>query len=111
MLARRSGIVVNVSSGWGREAAPYVSAYVASKFGVEGLTKSLARELPPTMAAVSLHPGIIRTEMLRVAFGQKADNYPTADEWAEVAAPLLLQIAPGDNGKELAVPLSLDVRQ
>jgi NAD(P)-dependent dehydrogenase (short-subunit alcohol dehydrogenase family) len=110
MLARRTGVLVNVSSGWGREAAPYVSAYVASKWGVEGLTKSLARELPPTMAAVSVHPGIIRTEMLRVAFGQNAENYPTPEEWAEVAAPFLLRIGPADNGQALAVPLSLEIR-
>lgn len=110
MLLRRTGVIVNVSSGWGRDAAPYVSAYCGTKWAIEGLTKSLARELPPTMAAVSLHPGIIRTEMLRTTFGKQAENYPTPEEWAEVAAPFLLGIAPKDNGECLSVPLSLDIR-
>lgn len=110
MLLRRRGVLVNVSSGWGREGAPYVSAYVASKWAIEGLTQSLARELPPFMAAVALHPGIIRTDMLRVTFGKNAEAYPTPDEWAAVAAPFLLQLGPQHNGQALSVPLSTEIR-
>ena len=46
MLERRRGVVVNMSSGWGRTTSPEVAPYCASKFGVEGLTRALAQELP-----------------------------------------------------------------
>jgi NAD(P)-dependent dehydrogenase (short-subunit alcohol dehydrogenase family) len=110
MLLRRTGVLVNISSGWGRDAAPYVSGYCATKWAVEGLTKSLARELPPVMAAVAVHPGIIRTELLRTTFGKTTDNYPTPDEWAEVAAPFFLNLGPGHNGQSLSIGFSEDVK-
>ena len=46
MIARGSGVIVNLSSGWGRSTSPEVAPYCASKFAMEGLTKSLAQELP-----------------------------------------------------------------
>jgi len=104
MLRRKSGIVVNFSSGWGREAAPNVGPYCASKWAIEGLTQVLAKELPPGMAAVSLHPGIVNTDSLKKAFGARAEEYPSPAEWAEVAAPYLLRIRPQDNGRALSVP-------
>jgi len=104
MLKRRSGIIVNFSSGWGREVDQRVSAYAASKWGIEGMTKSLATELPPGMAAVTLHPGIIASEGLQRRFGEDAARYPTPEVWAEFAAPFLLSISPADNGRGLTVP-------
>jgi hypothetical protein len=55
------------------------------------------------MAAVPLNPGIINTEMLRSCFGGSADGYPTAEEWAQVAAPFLLKLNAADNGRPLTV--------
>jgi NAD(P)-dependent dehydrogenase (short-subunit alcohol dehydrogenase family) len=104
MVARKSGIIVNFSSGWGRTTAPQVAPYCASKWAIEGLTRALAQELPKGMAAVPLDPGIIDTDMLRVAFGESASRHPSAKEWAEEAVPFLLQIGPRDNGKPLAAP-------
>jgi NAD(P)-dependent dehydrogenase (short-subunit alcohol dehydrogenase family) len=46
MIARGVGVIVNVSSHWGRSAAPEVAPYCATKWGVEGLTRALAQELP-----------------------------------------------------------------
>jgi NAD(P)-dependent dehydrogenase (short-subunit alcohol dehydrogenase family) len=40
-----------------------MAPYCASKWAVEGLTLSLAHELPPGMAAVTLNPGIVKTDM------------------------------------------------
>ena len=57
------------------------------------------------MAAVPLNPGIINTEMLQSSFGGSASNYPTAAEWAKTAVPFLLRLGPGDNGKQLTVPI------
>ncbi len=103
MVARKSGVIVNFSSGWGRGTDAEVAPYCASKWAIEGLTQSLAKELPEGMAAIPLNPGIIDTDMLRSSFGGAAGNYPSAEEWAEVAVPFLLRLGTPDNGKPLSV--------
>ena len=104
MVARKSGVIVNFSSGWGRGTDAEVAPYCASKWAIEGLTQSLAKELPAGMAAIPLNPGIIDTDMLRTSFGDAAESYPSAEEWAEVAVPFLLKLSPSDNGRPLTVP-------
>jgi NAD(P)-dependent dehydrogenase (short-subunit alcohol dehydrogenase family) len=104
MVKRKSGIIVNFSSGWGRETDAGVAPYCATKWAIEGLTRSLAQDLPKGMAAIPLNPGIIDTDMLRSCFGNEAGNYPTAEEWAETAVPFLLGLKASDNGKPLTVP-------
>jgi NAD(P)-dependent dehydrogenase (short-subunit alcohol dehydrogenase family) len=104
MAARRSGVIVNFSSGWGRATDPGVAPYCATKWAIEGLTRALAQELPKGMAAVPLNPGIIDTDMLRQCFGGDAGNYATPERWAETAVPFLLGLGPKDNGKPLTVP-------
>ncbi len=104
MVARRSGVVVNFSSGWGRSASPEVAPYCATKWAVEGLTRALAQELPAGMAAVPLNPGVIDTDMLRSCFGTAAAQYPDARRWAERAVPFLLRLGPKDNGQPLTAP-------
>lgn len=104
MVKRKSGIIINFSSGWGRETDAGVAPYCTSKWAIEGLTRSLAQDLPKGMAAIPLNPGIINTDMLRSCFGNEAGQYPTAEEWAETAVPFLLGLKPADNGKPLTVP-------
>jgi NAD(P)-dependent dehydrogenase (short-subunit alcohol dehydrogenase family) len=105
MIHRGTGVVVNFSSGWGRSTSPEVSAYCASKWAIEGLTRALAQELPPGLAAVSLNPGIINTDMLQSCFGREgAATYPTAGEWVKAAGPYLLSLGPADSGHALTVP-------
>lgn len=104
MVARKSGVIVNLSSGWGRGTDAEVSPYCASKWAIEGLTQSLAKELPAGMAAIPLNPGIIDTDMLRTSFGDAAGNYPSAKAWAAIAVPFLLGLTPSDNGQPLTVP-------
>jgi NAD(P)-dependent dehydrogenase (short-subunit alcohol dehydrogenase family) len=104
MIARGQGIIVNLSSGWGRSTSPEVAPYCASKWAIEGLTRSLAQELPPGMAAIPLNPGIIHTEMLEVCYGEAAANYTPIKEWVSHAVPFLLQLTPNDNGVPLTVP-------
>jgi NAD(P)-dependent dehydrogenase (short-subunit alcohol dehydrogenase family) len=103
MVARGSGVIVNFSSGWGRGADPNVAPYCASKWAMEGLTKSLARELPEGMAAIPLSPGIIDTDMLRSCFGGDAGMYEGPEAWAKSAVPYLLGLGPKDNGQSLTV--------
>lgn len=104
MVERRRGVVVNISSGWGRTTSPEVAPYCATKFAVEGMTRALAQELPAGMAAVALNPGIIDTDMLRTAWADGAAAHPAAGEWAERAVPYLLSLGPEHNGKPLSVP-------
>jgi NAD(P)-dependent dehydrogenase (short-subunit alcohol dehydrogenase family) len=103
MIARKRGVVVNFSSGWGRSTSEEVAPYCATKYAVEGLTLALAQELPSGMAAVPLNPGIIDTDMLRSCFGDSAGSYPSPEEWADRAVPFLLKLGPRDNGSSLTV--------
>lgn len=103
MVASKQGVIVNFSSGWGRSTDREVAPYCATKWAIEGLSKSLAQELPKGMAAIPLNPGIINTDMLRTSFGVEAAHFPTAETWAETAVPWLLELRPADNGRSLTV--------
>ncbi len=64
MIRRRRGRIINVSSFNGRVAFPCVSAYVASKFAVEGFTESLRIEAAPfEVWATLIEPGGFRTDI------------------------------------------------
>lgn len=104
MIARKSGIIINLSSGWGRSTSPQVAPYCASKYAIEGMTKSLAQELPEGMAAIPLNPGVINTDMLRSCWGDGASAYPTPEKWAQKAVPFILKLSPADNGRSTTVP-------
>jgi NAD(P)-dependent dehydrogenase (short-subunit alcohol dehydrogenase family) len=104
MVARGRGVIVNISSGWGRSVSPQVAPYCATKWAIEGLTRALAEELPAGMAAVPLNPGIINTDMLHTCWGDGANGYPDASAWAKRAAPMLLRLGPKHNGQSLTVP-------
>jgi len=65
MRARRSGLVVTISSTAGLEGGEFTSAYAASKFGVEGWMESLAPEVAPFgIRTMLVEPGFFRTELL-----------------------------------------------
>lgn len=99
MLRRGTGIIANFTSDWGRTVSPLYAAYCASKWGVEGLTRALAEELPAGVAAVLVDPGDVDTDMLRQALGEEASAAPGAAEWATRAAPRLLALGPDVNGQ------------
>lgn len=62
-----AGRIVNVSSGAGRAAAPGMAPYVASKFGLEGLTRALAMDSDGTGIVVcAIELGTLRTDMSKV---------------------------------------------
>ena len=103
MIEAGRGVIVNLSSGWGRSADANVAPYCASKYAVEGLTKALAAELPEGLAAIPLNPGIINTDMLRRCWPGEAATYPTPEEWAAKAAPFILTLNRSHNGCSLSV--------
>jgi NAD(P)-dependent dehydrogenase (short-subunit alcohol dehydrogenase family) len=103
MIKKGSGIIVNMSSGWGRSTSPNVGPYCTSKWAIEGLTKSLSQELPSGMATVAVSPGIVDTDMLRISWGDNAGRYISPEKWAPKAADFLLNLKARDNGKSLSI--------
>jgi NAD(P)-dependent dehydrogenase (short-subunit alcohol dehydrogenase family) len=62
MRRQKSGTIVNISSGAGRFGFPSGSAYVSTKFAIEGLSESMLYELEPFgIKVVIVEPGVIRT--------------------------------------------------
>lgn len=104
MIEQSNGVIANFSSTWGRTVSPEVAPYCATKWAVEGLTQAMALELPGSMAAVPVNPGIIHTAMLESCFGGGASAYPSPDQWAKKAVPFLLQLGRKDNGVPVTVP-------
>ena len=65
MRGQRSGLVVTISSTAGIVGGEFLSAYAASKFGVEGWLESLALEVAPFgIKTMLVEPGFFRTELL-----------------------------------------------
>jgi NAD(P)-dependent dehydrogenase (short-subunit alcohol dehydrogenase family) len=65
MRAQRSGLVVTISSTAGIVGGEFLTAYAASKFGVEGWMESLAPEVAPFgIRTMLVEPGFFRTELL-----------------------------------------------
>lgn len=75
MVERRSGSIINVSSGVGSVGKPRWGAYLVSKFGVEGLTQMLAEELRDCNVRVNaVDPGPMRTSMRHAAYPEEDPN-------------------------------------
>jgi NAD(P)-dependent dehydrogenase (short-subunit alcohol dehydrogenase family) len=65
LRAQRSGLLVTISSTAGIAGGEFLSAYAASKFGVEGWAESLAPEVAPFgIRTMIVEPGFFRTELL-----------------------------------------------
>ena len=64
MIQNKNGCIINISSIWGIVGSSCESIYSISKAGLDGMTKSLAKELGPSNIRVnSIAPGFIDTEM------------------------------------------------
>ncbi|MGN7720400.1 SDR family oxidoreductase [Chitinophaga sp. 22620] len=64
MRKQAEGLIINVSSGWGRFSVPFSVVYGASKFALEGLSEGLHYELRPLgVDVVIIQPGAFPTEM------------------------------------------------
>jgi len=66
MIPRGGGVIVNTASMAGKRGfVPYLAHYIASKFGVIGLTQAMAAELAPQRIRVNcVCPGFVATPML-----------------------------------------------
>jgi NAD(P)-dependent dehydrogenase (short-subunit alcohol dehydrogenase family) len=83
MRRQRSGTIVNISSLAGRVGIPVSSAYVATKFALEGLSESMRYELKEWgINIVIIEPGVIKTnffENLKTTDARSRSESPYAD--------------------------------
>ena len=115
MVTNQKGLIINFSSEWGRVSDPKVGSYIASKYAIEGLTKSLARDLPDGMIAIALSPLIVYTELLEYVKGLllpgEYEMGVTPKEWADYAVSFLLNLKNTDNGKSITLsPKHTEIR-
>ncbi len=99
MVSAKSGHIINISSMWGTCGASCEAAYSATKSGMNGLTKALAKEYAPNQIAVNaIACGVIDTEMnyhlspdekKALASDVPAGRFGTSEEVAELAWKLV----------------------
>ncbi|MBI1824560.1 MAG: SDR family oxidoreductase [Nitrospirae bacterium] len=101
MILKKSGCIVNISSGVGKKGKAQWGAYAVSKFGVEGLTQVLAEEVSPYHIRVfSLNPGPTRTQMRAEACPDEDPmSLPPPEKIAETCLGLVCTGTQADSGK------------
>lgn len=84
MIKRKTGKLVFINSVAGINPYPYSAAYVASKFGLRGLTSSLREELREhNIKVISIHPGAIDTPFWnKVKVDYSKDDMLSSDDVA-----------------------------
>jgi NAD(P)-dependent dehydrogenase (short-subunit alcohol dehydrogenase family) len=96
MRKQRSGRILNISSGAGIFGFPVHSAYVSTKFAVEGLSESIAYELEPFgIKVILIEPGFVRTNFIHAMVVAKKAQDP-ASPYSELMQKLMA------NASELA---------
>jgi NAD(P)-dependent dehydrogenase (short-subunit alcohol dehydrogenase family) len=106
MRKQRSGHIISISSSAGISAGfDFVSAYAASKFGLEGWMESLQAEVAPFgIHTTVVNPGFFRTELLT----EQSTNYAEASiaDYDDRRAPLV-EYWKAQNGKQSGDPAKL----
>ena len=106
MRKQRSGHIISISSSAGLAAGfEFVSAYAASKFGLEGWMESLQAEVAPFgITTTIVNPGFFRTELLT----EQSTNYaePSIADYDERRGPLV-EYWKAQNGQQSGDPAKL----
>lgn len=93
MIPRRSGLIINLSSGAGKRPAPEWGPYGVSKWAVEGFTKTVAAEVQQFgIDVVAINPGGTRTQMRAAAY---PDEDPLTLHAPEDVANFFVAVASG----------------
>lgn len=106
MRAQRSGQIISISSSAGLAAGfDFVSAYAASKFGLEGWMESLHAEVAAFgITTTIVNPGFFRTELLTEQSTTYAE--PSVADYDERRGPLL-EYWKSQNGRQSGDPAKL----
>lgn len=111
MRKQRSGRILNLSSGAGIFGYPGGSAYVSTKFAVEGLSESIAYELEPFgIKVILIEPGFIRTNFANVMVVAKKAQDP-ASPYSELMQKIMAsasELAKNASDAELVANVILD---
>ncbi|MGH9977452.1 MAG: SDR family oxidoreductase [Nitrososphaeraceae archaeon] len=111
MRKQRSGRILNISSGAGIFGFPGHSAYVSTKFAVEGLSESIAYELEPFgIKVILIEPGFIRTNFIRAMVVAKKAQDP-ASPYSELMQKIMAnasELAKNASDAELVARIILD---
>jgi len=95
MLARRSGSIINVTSGVGRLGKAKWGAYAVAKAGLEGFTQVLADEVKSSGIRVNaVNPAATRTRMRQAAYPEED---PMSLPSAESITPIFVHLASADS--------------
>jgi NAD(P)-dependent dehydrogenase (short-subunit alcohol dehydrogenase family) len=111
MRKQRSGRILNISSGAGIFGFPGLSAYVSTKFAVEGLSESIAYELEPFgIKVILIEPGFIKTNFAHAMVVAKKAQDP-ASPYSELMQRIMAsasELAKNASTADLVATIILD---
>ena len=109
MRKQKSGIIVNMSSGAGRFGYPNGSAYVSTKFALEGLSESIAYEVEPFgIKIVLVEPGFVRTNFSNVVAKKSQSTNSQYSKMTEKMAASIDQMKVNSSSPELVANVVLE---
>lgn len=105
MKRQRGGVIINVSSGAGKSGFPLFTVYCASKFGLNGFTEALAREVVwDGIRVYAVCPGGVNTRMYRDIFPEaNPRSLLQPEEVARVIVDLAIGRRDASNGAAVDV--------
>jgi NAD(P)-dependent dehydrogenase (short-subunit alcohol dehydrogenase family) len=110
MRNQKAGIIVNMSSGAGRFGYPNGSAYVSTKFALEGLSESLAYEVEPFgIKIVLVEPGFVRTNFSNVVAKKSQSTDSQYSKMTEKMAASIDQMKVKSSSPELVANIVLEI--
>jgi NAD(P)-dependent dehydrogenase (short-subunit alcohol dehydrogenase family) len=109
MKEQKSGVIVNISSGAGRFGYPGGSAYVSTKFALEGLSESISYELEPFGIKVALvEPGFVRTNFSNVIAKRSQAPDSEYSKMMEIMAGRIEEMRRNASSSELVANIVLE---
>jgi NAD(P)-dependent dehydrogenase (short-subunit alcohol dehydrogenase family) len=110
MRNQKAGIIVNMSSGAGRFGYPNGSAYVSTKFALEGLSESVAYEVEPFgIKIVLVEPGFVRTNFSNVVAKKSQSTDSQYSKMTEKMAASIDQMKVKSSSPELVANIVLEI--